>query len=171
MFGYVEKTGYFEDEKKASYQGKLPDWALLYKGTIRRFGGKVRSDDKLDPDELRERQKKRREKKVKGFIVDVETNKIIRKVKERPERQERSYELRIKGCGSKSMVEVVTPDYQGSEILDIPFTEWRNYQNKYDKDLKATIVYLTSRQLNKLRKKYNIKNSVLDALDFKEVGT
>ena len=167
MFGYVEKAGYFDDEKKAAYQGRLPEWALSYTGTIRRFSGKVRPDHMLDEQELQERNKKRREKRVNDMVVDCETGEVIRTIKETGERQERPYEVIIQGCGSQSMVSVYTPDAVGTEILNIPFSEWRKYGSRYDEDLKATVVFLTSWQLNKIRKEFDLSHSVLDLLDGK----
>ena len=161
---------YFDDEKKASYQGRLPEWAMSYTGTIRRFGGKVRPDHMLDEQELQERNKKRREKQVNDVIVDCDTGEVVRSVKVRGERQERTYEAIIKDCGSQSMVTVCTSDGVGTEILDIRFSEWRKYESSYDEDLKATIVFLSSRQLNEIREEFNISRSVLDLLDGKNWG-
>lgn len=92
LSGYYEKNGYFDG--KEGHQGTLPEWALKYEKSIRRYDGKRKDTGEEKPEmtkgEKMEKEMKAKEKEVKG-INRVRT----------------TYEIIINKCGSQTQIEMV----------------------------------------------------------------
>ncbi len=163
MTGYFSKNGYFQDSKdEKKHQITLPDWAMSYTGTIRRYGGKQRRDDQLNKKELDLRNKRRVEKRVNENIVNIETGEVLRKVREVNRDSESTYEMRLEKCGSKTLVEYNDMDYQAIEIIDVPYEEFKRFERKYDEKEKVLKVQLKKADIIDIIDKYQLTKTIVN---------
>jgi hypothetical protein len=123
--GYFEKNGYFHKNKK--HQTKLPEWAMDRAGLrVRRSGGK---NQKEESDLVRLCDYFRRRTQE---VVDTRTGEIVKYKAPGDEKAKKTYGERLKQCGHKTWMRIVTGRETIQGIFDIPYNEIRrNYEGEY----------------------------------------